>query len=363
MPGTVYRAVVDQSTASDWLESLALFEDANIYQTWSYGAVRWGERNLSHLLLKRGDATVAMAQVLVVHIPPLRIGIAHLRWGPLCHLKGKDLDPEVVQEMATALFDEYVRKRRLLLRVLPKAYVGSPRANAFEAAFSQFASEPFKSGESYRTLDVDLTPSLESLRRGLDQKWRNQLNRAERNGLVVKEDNGIDGFTAFAKLLDAMLLRKRFEPSSDIREFGRIQANLPPGHRMRVLLCEQDGIPVAGLVGSAMGDTGIYLFGATNEQGMKFKGAYLLQWRMIEWLKQNGVTHYDLGGINPETNPGVYHFKLGLSGNDVLYVNPLVGCQGIASKLFAQAASLGSAKTRTALKRLLGLTSTSRPGV
>jgi lipid II:glycine glycyltransferase (peptidoglycan interpeptide bridge formation enzyme) len=73
-------------------------------------------------------------------------------------------------------------------------------------------------------------------------------------------------------------------------------------------------------VGSAIGDRGIYLLGATNDQGMKNKGSYLLQWRMIEWLKENGCHWYDLGGIDPDGNPGVYHFKSGLSGKDVYHV-------------------------------------------
>jgi len=36
------------------------------------------------------------------------------------------------------------------------------------------------------------------------------------------------------------------------------------------------GEPVAGLVASAMGDTAIYLLGATSDKGLNSKGAYLL---------------------------------------------------------------------------------------
>jgi lipid II:glycine glycyltransferase (peptidoglycan interpeptide bridge formation enzyme) len=46
----------------------------------------------------------------------------------------------------------------------------------------------------------------------------------------------------------------------------------------------------------------------------------LLQWQMIERLKERGCQFYDLGGINPETNPGVYHFKSGFSGEDVSFI-------------------------------------------
>lgn len=352
MRSTTFRIEVDQIVASEWSEALVEFVDANIYQTWAYGAARWGERSLSHLVLRQGDVIVAMAQLLIVRPPYLGGGIAQLRWGPVCHLKHRQLDPEVMRRMAIALREEYVKKRGMLLRVLPKAYLSTPRADMLQSAFSQFSSEPFRAGESYRTLDVDLSPSLESLRKHLRQNWRNHLNRAERNGLTVKEDDGTECFSAFIKLFDEMVARKQIEVTSDIREYLQIQQHLPPDCRMKVLICEQQGIPIAGVIGSAMGDTGIYLLGATSAQGMKAQGAYVLQWRMTQWLKQNGITHYDLGGINPDTNPGVYHFKHGLSGNDVLYMKPLVSCERIASKAFARAVHLAGGRTRNALRRL-----------
>jgi len=64
---------------------------------------------------------------------------------------------------------------------------------------------------------------------------------------------------------------------------------------------------------------------------MKTKGSYLLQWRAIQWLKGKGCRWYDLGGINPETNPGVYHFKAGLSGIDVHHIGIYESCNNFLS--------------------------------
>ncbi len=50
---------------------------------------------------------------------------------------------------------------------------------------------------------------------------------------------------------------------------------------------------------------------------MKNNGSYLLQWEMIKWLKQRGCQKYDLGGINLDDNPGVYHFKSGITNQEV----------------------------------------------
>jgi lipid II:glycine glycyltransferase (peptidoglycan interpeptide bridge formation enzyme) len=132
-------------------------------------------------------------------------------------------------------------------------------------------------------------------------------------------------------MYNEMLKRKAFATTVDIEEFARLQEDLPDTHRMRILICEQDGRPIAGLVASAMGDSAIYLLGATSDDGLDAKGAYLLQWTLIQWLKESGFKRYDLGGIDPEGNPGVYSFKRGLSGADVSQLAALVACNSVVS--------------------------------
>jgi lipid II:glycine glycyltransferase (peptidoglycan interpeptide bridge formation enzyme) len=344
---------VDSLNSSKWSEHLNEFADANIYQTLAYGTVRWGAQNLSHLILRRGESVIGMAQLRIIRpTKALKAGIAYLRWGPLCHRKDKAFDPAVLQAMADGLVAEYVNKRGLFLRILPNAQKSTSRGDAFEAAFKRFAREPFKKGESYRTIIVNLEPPLDVLRKKLDQKWRNQLNRAEKNNLRVIEGDGGAEFDVVIGLFEELWKRKQFSQSSDIREFKRMQEQLPSGQKMKVLIAEQDGVPVAGLIGTAMGDSGIYLFGATSDRGMQSKGSYLLQWRMIQWMKENGIRYYNLGGINPETNPGVYHFKQGFSGDDVLYMPPFVLCESILSKVFMAAGTVARGGLR---KKLTGL--------
>jgi hypothetical protein len=61
-----YTSEIDTVTERDWYERLLEFEDANIYQTWSYAEVSWGLDNTSHLVLKKDGRTVALAQVRVL---------------------------------------------------------------------------------------------------------------------------------------------------------------------------------------------------------------------------------------------------------------------------------------------------------
>ena len=122
-PDAAWQVEVDRATPAEWSDMLDLFDDANIYQTRSYGAVRWGRKNLSHLVLKRNDEVVGIAQLRIVRPTRLKFGMAYLRWGPICQRRGSDLDPEVVARMAEALYQEYVVKERLLLQILPNAFV------------------------------------------------------------------------------------------------------------------------------------------------------------------------------------------------------------------------------------------------
>jgi lipid II:glycine glycyltransferase (peptidoglycan interpeptide bridge formation enzyme) len=65
-----------------------------------------------------------------------------------------------------------------------------------------------------------------------------------------------------------------------------------------------------------MGHRGVFVFGATGSNGMRNKASYLLQWRVVEWLRERQCRVYDLHGSNAETNPGVYAFKMGLCGKN-----------------------------------------------
>ncbi len=336
-PNSTWEVEVDRATPADWSQMLDLFDDASIYQTWSYGSVHWGEQNLSHLVLKRGGEVLAMAQIRIVRPTRFKFGMAYLRWGPLWERRGRPLDSEVCTYMARVVEEEYVSKRKLLLRILPNAFVSSPRAAVIQSAFSTFTRETPVADNTYRTFVLDLAPDLEELRRKLDKKWRNQLSRSERNNLRIIAGNGCDEYRIFCLMYNEMRKRKTFETTVDVEEFERMQQDLPESHRMQVLICEDQGVPVAGLVASVMGDTAIYLLGATSDAGLNSKGAYLLQWTLIKWLKENGIKWYDLGGIDPERNPGVYHFKRGLSGADMTQMNPLRACTSAMSSAAVRA--------------------------
>jgi hypothetical protein len=311
-----YTVSVDRMSERDWYDVLPLFDDANIYQTWAYGAVHWDRKQLSHVVLRREGNVVAAAQLRVMQVPVVRKGVAYLRWGPLWRRCGCPIEPDVVREMTRAILDEYVERRGLMLRMIPTCHQGDAVAAMIEPLWHQCGLRLDTHVSPYHTFRLNLTPSLDGLRRALDPKWRNKLKGAERNDLSIVEGTGDDLYVDFLDVYDQMMRRKRFETTVDVREFARIQKVLREGQKMRIFLCRRGGCTLNAVVISALGDTGVYLLGATNDQGTKAKGSYLLHWRIIQSLKETGARWYDLGGINPSKNPGVYEFKKGFSGEE-----------------------------------------------
>ena len=147
------------------------------------------------------------------------------------------------------------------------------------------------------------------------------MNRSEKNGLTLQVSDSLSAYHEFLKLYDVMWERKRFETTVNVEEFGKIQENLPAGYKMHTFIAYKDGKPVAALVVSLYGDSCIYILGATNDQARELKASYFLHWQVILWLKEHCARVYDLGGVNPQINPGGYHFKSGFGGTEFARLN------------------------------------------
>lgn len=311
---------VDQVGEQDWNKILPMFADASIYQTWAYGAVCWGEKQLSHLLLKRGTEIVAAAQLRLVRLPVVNKGVAYLRWGPLWRLRGQPAESGVLDEMLTALRKEYVGRRGLLLRMLPAVFEDETWAGQVTSCLKQHQLEFETQIRPYRTTRVDVSQPVDAIRKGLQSRWRSYLNAAEKAGLTVVQGTTDELYDQFSILYREMMARKQFETTVDIEEFREIQKRLPEGLKMQVFVCSAQGQAQNALVVSALGDSAIYLLAATGDAGLNGRGAYLLQWRAMEWLHQQGTRWYDTGGVNQEKNPGGYQFKRGLGGDEVSHL-------------------------------------------
>jgi lipid II:glycine glycyltransferase (peptidoglycan interpeptide bridge formation enzyme) len=318
--GAGYKMEVDTCDEATWYAILEKFEDASIYQTWTYAEVIAGKRNTSHVILKKDGEVVAVAQARIAKLPLVNAGIAYIHWGPLWRCRHTEPDLGVFQQALRALQNEFACRRGLVLRLFPILFdKDSPRLLEIlkEEGFSSVPSDT-----RGRTILMDLSSSLEDLREGMGGHWKRELKSAERRDLEVLEGSGEDLFAGFVGIYKEMVSRKKFVEPNDIHQFQRIQSRLPEKFKMRIMLCKSGEDICAGNICSVMGNSAIYLFGATSNAGMKSGGSYLLHWKFVQDLKRKGMAIYNLNGINPTNNPGTYKFKkdlAGKNGKDVYY--------------------------------------------
>ena len=320
------RSAVDELTvapldAAQWSMLAPRFRDHNYRQSWAFAHVcaeRVGAAS-EHVRIDRNGELIAVCDVRVRSLAVVGGGIAYVNGGPLVRL-GAAPEPGALRDALAALRSEYVERRRMILRVAPVISPDCPSddiAGVFgEAGFAP-AEQP-----SYRTLFLDVRPPLETIRSGLAQKWRNGLNGAEKQGLEVESGESLEMMQAFVGLFGEFQDRKKFDVDLGPEFYARAQHDALPGERFLVTLARKDGEVVAGHVASCLGDTSVYLLGASLPSGLQTKAGYLLQWRAIEEARARGLVWYDLGGIDPAGNVGVYHFKKGLSGIDVSAPGP-----------------------------------------
>ena len=326
-----YSSEVDSVEEKEWYRLLHQFDDANMYQTWAYGQVRNGRKNISHLLLKEQGRVIAIAQSRIVKAPLIGVGIAYVMWGPLWRPREALADAKVFRQVIRALRNEYVCRRGLLLRLYPILFDDDSPCFLSILAEEGFVRAGNEQGS--RTIIMDLTPSLDELHKGIRPQKRRELKVAEKQ-LEIIEGTEDELFEKFIEMYKQMVTRKKFHEPNDINEFREIQRRLPSEFKMKIMLCRSGEGLCAGLICSAIGGMALYLFGATSIAGMKSRGSYLLQWKVIERLKENLVPRYDLHGINSETNPGTYKFKSDLAGDkgrDVRFLGRFESCESMLS--------------------------------
>jgi hypothetical protein len=308
--------LVHCARAEEWSAACGAFRDHSYRQLWAFGsacAQRVGAAS-EHVAIHDRATLLGLADVRIKRVPWIGAGVAYINGGPLVR-RGDGCDGDRLRACLAALGAEYCTRRGLVLRVAPS--LGPPEWCAvLSDTFAALGFAPASAVPAYRTLVVDLRRPLPDVRTSFEQKWRNGLNRAERNGLTIRTGTGDALFSTFLELYTDLRTRKGFAVNLDATFYARVQRDLAPQEQFVISLAEHNGRPVAGHVGSLLGDTCVYLLGASNRTGLEQKASYLLQWHVLSAARERGCVAYDLGGIDPDGNPGVYHFKAGLGGTE-----------------------------------------------
>lgn len=156
---------------------------------------------------------------------------------------------------------------------------------------------------------LPLGPEAE-MRAAMAQKWRNRLNRADREQLEIRVAHlAPDHWILAAEAAQARARRYRALPVGFATSFAAVN----PGHALVYEAHEARarGAPVAAALMLRHGRMATWQMGVTTPAGRGHHAMNLILWRAMQDLAARGHDTLDLGILNAQDAPGITHFKLG----------------------------------------------------
>ncbi len=147
------------------------------------------------------------------------------------------------------------------------------------------------------TVVVDLRSDLNTIMADLNQKGRNAIRRAERDGVIAKPVELTEENMQIMFNLLAETAAGRFDSSLRSFEYYKAfwQSFAQTGHGS-LFFAYYDNRVVASAYCMYLGRKGLYKDGASLRDKVTYGASHLVQWEVIKWMKAHGVESYDLCG-------------------------------------------------------------------
>lgn len=302
-------------TIGDWEARLAQVRRLPVLQAMAYAQAVRATRQMSARwgLIRIDGAEAGLLQIQEVSLARNAVHLLTLDRGPVWLDGFGSLDHwRRLLEAFDAAFPRRLGRRR---RLLPEL-ADTPAARDLMAAsgFRRRAGMP-----GYQTIWLDLTREPDALRANLKQKWRNTLNKSERQGLTVEID---DTGGALPRLLSRYADDKasRGYPGPAPSFLAALGRSFAAHGKLLVVTACHDGPAEAAVMLLLHGTSATYQVGWSNAEGRRLGAPTLLLWRAVSALKERGIRDFDLGGVNDRDAAGVKAFKAGLGGTEVRLV-------------------------------------------
>ena len=285
---------------NEWDKQLFKFSNYDFYQCYDWGEYKkqFGWYPYRFLAIDSENKILGMSQLLLKKLP-LSIGMLWCPGGPV---GDKNL---INKDFINTCFNE-TKKRILYIRIRPK-YQYSERLE-MKLKNDGWKESIFKitNGSSmYLNLDI----SEKEIMNNLSKNWRRNLNRYKYEDVIISKWNNIEA--------DEMIKVYR-----DLEKFKNIKMQYSDHELKKILLffkgkiilfrCDNlKGDLVAFRGAIVLGNNAYDFFAATNHSARKLYASNKLLMTIMLECKSMNISYYDLSGIDPINNPGVYNFKKG----------------------------------------------------
>ena len=164
---------------------------------------------------------------------------------------------------------------------------------------------------------LNLSKSREDLWNNLTKKRRNNIRRAKKKGVKVKEINDIDSIPIFYNILYDTYKNAKL-PLADISLFYSVFNILYPRDMAKFFVAEYEDRYIGGILVLIYRGYVYWWYGGMLREFSRFCPTDLLLWHAIEWSSKKGYRIFDFGGAgSPNKEYGVRKFKEQFGGKKV----------------------------------------------
>jgi lipid II:glycine glycyltransferase (peptidoglycan interpeptide bridge formation enzyme) len=298
-----------QEALTIWDLNLTRFEDYSYSQTRSWGDYRgcFGWQPYRWAAFTDMDKITAMMQGLLRKYPG-GFGILWVPGGPVGDISAWNRDLQQMIVKTTGI-------KRLYCRISPTRSYRAADALALKSQGWIRSYQPMLSGMSMLyQCGEDEQSRLESC----SGNWRHNLRRSRKFSLSIERwsppniDSMMDIYNNLQEYKDISEQYSRRELDKIFEIFG---------DKIVLYCCTDEMGDLIAFRGCALiGEKAWDLFAATTVKGRNLYASYPLLWKVIEHCINAGITSYDMGGIDPHMNEGVYHFKKGTGAKEIEYL-------------------------------------------
>lgn len=290
-----------------WDSQLLQFSRPCVYQSasWANHRKNFGWNSLR---LANSDGS---CKIQVLHKRVLGTTFAWIPGGPTGDLSS--LNSNLVAEVSRIL-----DTRRLYIRLNSLQDSDIDAEENLEKNRWKRVSQKFSTGLS---LSLSLEGDESKRRERLSTNWGRNLRRGEtRNGDPYLW-KGIDA-EQLSQLYQELSDYKDLKSNSDVPSFETIDSLVKSfGDNLQVFRCDDErNKPVSVRGALIFGNSAWDIFAAVSPHGRKQYSSYVTAWALFNHCSALHVQNYDLSGIDPIKNKGVYDFKHGTGATEIAYI-------------------------------------------
>lgn len=314
--------MIQEEDASYYNDFVSRAPKGHILQSYEWGLVKEDWQPF-RMLVEKDGLPVAALSILKRPLPFFGKSIFYAPRGPVGDIHDKGLmDYLWIQAQILAR-----KEKAIFLKIDPDVLVSDEvfRQDLLKRHFRYAGhGEGFEGIQPKFVFRLDIAPDEEALFQNLHHKTRYNIRLAQRKGVTIRQDCGLEDLPEFYRILKETTERDNFLVRS-YAYFERLWTVLVPKGYLKLFMADFEGMPIAGTLAFIYGDKAWYIYGASSNAHRNVMPNYLIQWEMIRWAKAQGCTLYDFRGVSGDLSPdnplyGLYRFKKGFNGEFTEFV-------------------------------------------